>query len=100
MSIEDKLNELGQRLRDVEHNLTPDASLLLQASAHIANQERYIRRLKAQINDRYDRFLAAALQGLLGRATAATLMDGNDSLVKRARHIASLCVQAQPGEDS
>ena len=100
MSIEQKLLDLAETLRDSNGCLTQASHDLKQAAVHILNQERYISSLKAKLNDRFDRFFAAALQGLLARSTATNLMSGPADFVREARAVAVLCVQAQPGEDS
>lgn len=100
MTIEQKLLDLAETHRDANGCLTNTSHDLRQAAVHITNQERYIRSLKAELNDRFDRFFAAALQGILARSTAGDLMSGKAEMVNEARRVAKLCVQAQPGEDT
>ena len=59
MSIEQKLLDLKERLRDTQHNLTADSHLCDSAATHILNQERFIQSIKDQ-----RQYFVAAIQGL------------------------------------
>lgn len=91
-----------QRLRTAHAGLDPVDLVrwCREALAEIERLETNYRSLQGAVNERYDRFFTAALQGILARSTAADLMGGKAQLVMEARRIADICVPAPPGEDS
>lgn len=89
MSIEQKLFDLKERLRDTEHNLTTDAYLCDRAAHHIMNQERYIQSITDQ-----RQYFVAAIEGLCasGRYTFTGNYPEGGNLIDHAWSIANHAV--------
>ena len=94
------MTDIKQRLKSAHAGLDP-VDLVRWCRDALAEIERLEGRgMERKLNERYDRFLAAALQGILARSTAGDLMTGPAALIKQAKWIAEMCIQAQSGEDS
>jgi hypothetical protein len=96
MDISERLEQLSARLAA---HLSVESLLCKQAAAHIRNEERYIRELKAGVHARYDQFLAAALQGILANNTVDPMWRDKQHCVQEAHTLALWCMQRKPEEE-